>query len=72
MTGITGVYGWVFNETSMGVHVTTEESFAGEPVEADVAGMQSGLDSSLISWLAHISLSWRIAAAIHPVQGPRG
>ena len=39
---------------SMGVHVTTEESFAGEPVEADVTGMQSTLDSSLISWLAHL------------------
>lgn len=34
--------------------MTTEESFAGEPVEADVTGMQSTLDSSLISWLAHL------------------
>jgi hypothetical protein len=33
---------------------TTEESFAGEPVEADITGMQSTLDSSLISWLAHL------------------
>ena len=30
-----------------GIHVTTNESFAGEPVEADVTGMQSALDSSL-------------------------
>jgi hypothetical protein len=52
--GITGVHEWVFTETPAGVHVTTEESFAGEPVEADVAGMQSTLDSSLISWLAHL------------------
>jgi hypothetical protein len=36
------------------VHVTTDESFAGEPVEADVTGMQSALDSSLISRLAHL------------------
>jgi hypothetical protein len=36
------------------VHVTTNESFAGEPVEADVTGMQSALDSSLIAWLAHL------------------
>jgi Polyketide cyclase / dehydrase and lipid transport len=52
--GITGVHEWVLTETPTGVHVTTEESFAGEPVEADVTGMQSTLDSSLISWLAHL------------------
>ena len=37
-----------------GVHVTTNESFAGEPVEADETAMQSALDSSLIAWLAHL------------------
>src|SRR5271157_672084 len=37
-----------------GVHVTTDESFAGEPVEADVTGMQSALDSSLVAWLGHL------------------
>ncbi len=52
--GITGVHEWVFSETPAGVHVTTNESFAGEPVEADVSGMQSALDSSLIAWLAHL------------------
>jgi hypothetical protein len=26
-------------------------SFSGEPVEADVAGMQSLLDASLLAWL---------------------
>jgi hypothetical protein len=52
--GITGIHEWVFSETPTGVHVTTDESFAGEPVEADVTGMQSALDSSLISWLAHL------------------
>lgn len=26
----------------------------GEPVEADVTGMQSALDSSLTAWLAHL------------------
>ena len=35
--------------TPAGVHVTTNESFAGEPVEADVTGMQSALDSSPIA-----------------------
>jgi hypothetical protein len=52
--GITGVHERVFSETPTGVHVTTNESFAGEPVEADVTRMQSALDSSLISWLAYL------------------
>ena len=45
---------WIFSETPGGVHVTTDESFAGEPVEADVPGMQSLLDMSLESWLGHL------------------
>ena len=52
--GITGVHEWVFTRTPTGVHVTTEESFAGGPVETDIAGMQSALDSSLSSWLGHL------------------
>jgi Polyketide cyclase / dehydrase and lipid transport len=52
--GITGVHEWVFSETPAGVHVTTAESFAGEPVEADVTGMQSALDSSLAAWLGDL------------------
>jgi hypothetical protein len=36
------------------VYVTTDESFAGEPVEADAPGMQSVLDASLVSWLGHL------------------
>jgi hypothetical protein len=31
--------------------VTTKESFAGEPVEADPAGMKKSLDGSLVAWL---------------------
>ena len=50
----TGVHEWVFAETPAGVHVTTEESFAGGPVEADVTGMQSALDGSLSAWLGHL------------------
>jgi hypothetical protein len=52
--GITGVHEWIFSETPSGVHVITNESFAGEPVEADATGMQSALDTSLSSWLAHL------------------
>lgn len=49
--GVTGVHEWVFTATPSGTHVETTESFAGAPVEADVAGMQRVLDGSLVSWL---------------------
>jgi uncharacterized protein YndB with AHSA1/START domain len=49
--GITGIHEWVFEETPGGVHVTTSESFAGEPVEAETPGMQTLLDASLVAWL---------------------
>jgi hypothetical protein len=52
--GITGVHEWLFDETPDGVHVTTNESFAGDPVAADSATMQSMLDGSLTSWLEHL------------------
>ncbi len=52
--GITGVHEWLFDESSDGVHVTTTESLAGDPVAADSASMQSMLDTSLTSWLAHL------------------
>ena len=34
--------------------MSTNESFAGEPVEADPAGMQAMLDTSLAAWLTHL------------------
>ena len=49
--GITGIHEWVFSETFDATRVVTGESFAGAPVEADAAGMQSLLDASLVSWL---------------------
>jgi hypothetical protein len=52
--GITGVHEWTFRESEGSGHVVTNESFAGEPVRADVAGMQSQLDASLVSWLGHL------------------
>jgi uncharacterized membrane protein len=52
--GITGVHEWLFSETPGGVHVTTNESFAGEPVEADAPGMQTVLDASLVAWLGRL------------------
>jgi hypothetical protein len=52
--GITGTHEWAYSQTPTGVHVTTEESFAGQPVEAGTTGMQSALDKSLIDWLGHL------------------
>jgi hypothetical protein len=52
--GITGVHEWLFAETDGGVGVTTTESFAGDPVSADVEGMQGQLDASLVAWLDYL------------------
>jgi uncharacterized protein YndB with AHSA1/START domain len=52
--GITGIHEWLLSETPGGVHVETNESFAGAPVEADPTSMQSMLDGSLATWLAHL------------------
>jgi Polyketide cyclase / dehydrase and lipid transport len=52
--GITGVHEWVFSRAPAGVHVTTKEPFAGEPVQSGVTGMQSALDGSLAAWLGHL------------------
>ena len=52
--GITGIHEWLFAETAGGVRVTTNESFAGDPVSADVEGMQGQLDASLVAWLGYL------------------
>ena len=52
--GITGVHEWVFGETPAGVHVTTQESWAGQPVEADITRMRTILDTSLAAWLKNL------------------
>jgi hypothetical protein len=52
--GIMGIHEWVYTETPSGVHVATHESFSGQPVEADIIGMQSNLDKSLTEWLGHL------------------
>jgi hypothetical protein len=52
--GITGVHEWLFAEADGGIRVTTNESFAGDPVSADVAGMQARLDASLVAWLDYL------------------
>jgi hypothetical protein len=52
--GIMGIHEWLFEETPTGVHVVTNESFAGEPVQADPDSMRGTLDTSLASWLARL------------------
>jgi hypothetical protein len=50
VNGITGVHLWTFTQTKRGVLATTEESWAGPPVEADVPGNQKALDQGLADW----------------------
>ena len=52
--GIAGIHEWTFTDMPNGVRVTTTESFAGDPVEADTATMQALLDQSLQSWLERL------------------
>ena len=49
-----GTHERLFEETPTGVHVATNESFAGEPVQADPDCMRGTLDTSLTSWLARL------------------
>ena len=53
-SGITGIHEWIFQETTNGVHVVTNESFSGAPVDADRENMQQLLDASLVAWLVHL------------------
>jgi hypothetical protein len=53
-SGITGVHEWVLSRTANGVHVETSESFAGAPVDAAAASLQSQLEASLVAWLGHL------------------
>jgi len=62
--GITGVHQWRFTPTDSGVHVETDESFAGAPVQADAAGMQSLLDASLIAWLESLKAAAESSPAL--------
>ena len=52
--GITGIHEWLFADTPGGVQVTTTESFAGDPVDADPGAMQGMLDTSLSAWLGYL------------------
>jgi len=45
------VHLFTFKQTKDGVLATTEESWAGPPVEADIPGNQAGLDQGLNDWV---------------------
>ncbi|TLS43645.1 Shy6-polyketide cyclase [Streptomyces montanus] len=52
--GIEGVHVWIFEPATGGrgpTAVTTLESWAGAPVEADPEGMRAALERSLLAWL---------------------
>jgi hypothetical protein len=50
--GIDGIHVWTFDERAGLVVVSTRESWDGEPVRADPAGLGEALEQSLRSWLA--------------------
>ena len=52
--GIMGIHEWRFEPTRSGVHVATEESWSGDPVEADPNSLRAALDESLVSWLGRL------------------
>ncbi|MGW2839910.1 SRPBCC family protein [Streptomyces sp. NPDC001493] len=52
--GITAVHVWTFTQRADGVHVHTEESWAGEPVDAATPALQAALDASLDHWVHNL------------------
>ena len=54
--GITGVHAWTFTSTAdgRGTTVRTEESWAGDPVEAHPEELEALLDASLRTWLREL------------------
>ncbi|MER6610064.1 SRPBCC family protein [Streptomyces sp. NPDC000927] len=52
--GITAVHVWTFEPTKDGVIVRTEESWTGEPVDANTEYLQEALDASLDHWLDNL------------------
>jgi hypothetical protein len=54
LQGIMGIHEWRFEQTRGGVHVTTVESWSGDPVEADPDSLRAALDKSLVAWLGRM------------------
>jgi len=67
--GITGIHVWIFTPHENGTtEVTTEESWSGQPVDAQRAELQLALDNSLQSWLDNLKLASE-AATTQPAAG---
>jgi hypothetical protein len=49
--GIMGIHQWRFEQTESGVLVATDESWSGDPVEADPDSLRDALAMSLVAWL---------------------
>jgi hypothetical protein len=62
--GIVAVHVWTLVETRTGVTVSTEESWAGPAVDANVPAMQSALDASLRGWLEDLKTESERRAAL--------
>ncbi|MFC8075947.1 SRPBCC family protein [Streptomyces sp. NPDC057307] len=54
VNGIDGVHLFTFRPVRGGVLATTEESWAGAPVEADIPGSQGSLDAGLKDWMQRL------------------
>ena len=54
LQGIMGIHEWRFEQTRSGVHVATDESWSGDPVEADPDSLRAALDKSLVAWLGRL------------------
>ena len=52
-------------QTADGVLATTEESWAGPPVEADVPGSQAGLDQGLNDWANRLKATAEACSGCH-------
>jgi hypothetical protein len=64
--GITGIHEWTFTDAPSGVRVTTTESFAGDPVEADTTTMQGLLNQSLKAWLERLKATAEHQQTVDP------
>lgn len=69
---ILGIHEWLFRETPDGVEVRTLESFAGAAVAADVRGMQTLLDRSLVDWLERLKVAAEGDGGAHEMRSCRG
>ena len=52
--GISAVHVWTLEPREDGALVKTEESWEGEPVDAQVETLQGALDKSLLDWLENL------------------